>query len=224
MKIKAYSLVLLLISAASLCAGGPAAAKLSPAANLFFPANNQTTLVYESSFGETTSTLSGSRSAMVLSNQGDKFRYIQTLELKDDGLYVKDTYQYLKVFLFLKKENSIAYKHPLLRVPLPLEIGKSWKSEEIEYCGADSDKVEINGKIAGNETIATKAGTFHTIRIESELVNETGMKNKLTEWYAEGIGLVKVRVVVEGGGISGVLRDLLGYGEINFELKEIKKS
>jgi hypothetical protein len=41
--------------------------------------------------------------------------------------------------------------------------------------------------------------------------------------YAEGIGLIKAKVIIEGGGIMGFVRDVLGYETIEFELKEIRK-
>jgi hypothetical protein len=219
-----YNSFLLMIASSVLYAGGEAAVNKGESAATYFPLNEKIILVYESSFGETSSTYTGDESALVISNEGGKFKYRQTLIVKDDGVYVKDTYQYFKIFLFLKKENSITYPKPLLRFPLPLETGREWKCESMEYCDGDSNKIAISGKVIGRETIVTKAGSFSAFRIESNLVNETGMKNKLTEWYAEGIGLIKVNILIEGGGISGLLRDLLGYGEINFELKEIKKS
>ena len=48
--------------------------------------------------------------------------------------------------------------------------------------------------------------------------------NKVTEWYAEGIGLIKAKVIIDGGGFMGFMRDLLGYGTIEFELEEIKNN
>ena len=35
--------------------------------------------------------------------------------------------------------------------------------------------------------------------------------------------MVKMRVIIEGGGMLGFARDVLGYGTIDFELKEIQK-
>jgi hypothetical protein len=39
----------------------------------------------------------------------------------------------------------------------------------------------------------------------------------------EEIGVIKTKIIIEGGGVEGVLRDILGYGTIEFELKEIGK-
>ena len=55
------------------------------------------------------------------------------------------------------------------------------------------------------------------------LETSNGTKNVLTEWYAKDLGMVKMLVSIEGGGMLGFARDILGYGTITFELKEIKK-
>jgi hypothetical protein len=35
--------------------------------------------------------------------------------------------------------------------------------------------------------------------------------------------MIKAKIIIEGGGVMGFLRDILGYGTIEFELKEIRK-
>jgi hypothetical protein len=81
----------------------------------------------------------------------------------------------------------------------------------------------ITGKVLNKEFVITKAGTFEAIKLESVVESSSNEKNKVTEWYAEGIGLIKAKIIIEGGGIMGFLRDILGYGTIEFELKEIRK-
>jgi len=43
-----------------------------------------------------------------------------------------------------------------------------------------------------------------------------------TVLYAKDFGMVKMLVSIEGGGMLGFARDILGYGTITFELKEIR--
>lgn len=188
----------------------------------YFPVNTNITLVYNSSFGESFSTYVQDGELTIISNKADKFKYKQTMIIKEDGVYIKETYQYLKIFLFIKKEGTFTYGKPLLRFPLPLYPGKKWESYGDEYSDGDSSKVKVSGKALEKEYIDTKAGRFEAIRLES-LVEGPNSKNRVTEWFAEGIGLVKAKIVIEGGGSMGVLRDLLGYGTIEFELKEIRK-
>ena len=143
--------------------------------------------------------------------------------IKEDGVYVKETYQYLKIFLFIKKEATYTYGKPLLRLPLPLLPGMEWKWEGEEYSDGDTNKVKVTGKALEKEFIITKAGRFEAIKLESVVEGSSNSKNRVTEWYVEGIGLIKAKIIIEGGGVMGFLRDLLGYGTIEFELKEIRK-
>jgi hypothetical protein len=189
----------------------------------YFPADNNITLVYKSSFGESTTNYFQEGEFTVSSSKSDNFKYRQVLLIKDDGVYVKETYQYLKVFLFIKKEGLFTYGKPLLRFPLPLSPGMTWEWEGNEYCDGDTTKVKVTGKAVGKEFVVTKAGRFEAIKIESIVEGSADAKNIVTEWYAAGVGLIKANIIIEGGGIMGLLRDLLGYGTIEFELEEIRK-
>ena len=191
--------------------------------NSYFPVNNGITLVYKSSFGESITKYSQDGEFTICSSEADNFKYRQTLVIKEDGVYVKDTYQYLKIFLFIKKEATYTYGKPLLRFPLPLSPGMEWKWEGDEYSDGDTNKVKVSGKAFEKEFIVTKAGRFEAIKLESIVEGSANAKNRVTEWYAEGIGLIKAKIIIEGGGVMGFMRDLLGYGTIEFELKEIRK-
>jgi hypothetical protein len=145
------------------------------------------------------------------------------MEIKDNGVYVTETYQYLKIFLFIKKEATFTYNKPLLRFPLPLKPGVTWGWQGKEYSDGNTTEVTVSGKAICRESVITKAGTFDAIKIESVIESSSNSKNTVTEWYAENIGLIKAKIIIEGGGLMGTLRDFLGYGTIEFELKEIKQ-
>ncbi len=189
----------------------------------YFPINNDLTLVYESSFGESMTKYFQEGEFTICSSEADKFKYRQALLIKEDGVFVKETYQFLKIFLFIKKEATFTYGKPLLRFPLPLLPDMEWKWEGDEYSDGEANKVTVTGKAFDKEFIMTKAGRFEAIKLETIVVGSSDSKNRITEWYAEGIGLIKAKIVIEGGGLMGVLRDILGYGTIEFELKEIRK-
>lgn len=190
--------------------------------NLYFPVNN-ITLVYKSSFGESATKYSQDGEFTISSSNADKFKYRQTMILKEDGVYVIETYQYLKIFLFIKKEATFTYGKPLLRFPLPLIPGMKWDWEGDEYSDGDTNKVKISGKVLDKEFVITKAGKFEAIKLESVVEGSANSKNRVTEWFVEGIGLIKAKIIIEGGGVMGFLRDILGYGTIEFELQEIRK-
>ncbi len=197
--------------------------KIDLSSNSYFPVNNGMTLVYESSFGESITKYFQDGEFTVSLSEADKFKYRQTLMIKDDGVYVKETYQFLKIFLFIKKEATFTYGKPLLRFPLPLSPGMKWKWEGDEYSDGETNKVKVTGKALNKEFVMTKAGRFEAIKLESIVEGSSDSKNRVTEWYAEGIGLIKAKIIIEGGGVMGFLRDILGYGTIEFELKEIRK-
>jgi len=104
-----------------------------------------------------------------------------------------------------------------------LSPGMEWKWEGDEYSDGDTNKVKVTGKALDKEFVNTTAGRFEAIRIESFIEGSSNMKNRVTEWYSEGIGLIKAKIIIEGGGLMGFMRDILGYGTIEFELKEIRK-
>jgi hypothetical protein len=188
----------------------------------YFPISQDEELVYESSFGETVTKYFQDGEFTISSSEADDFKYRQALIIKNDGVYVMDTYQFVKIFLFINKEATSTYEKPLLRFPLPLLSGKAWEWEGDEYSDGETNKVMVKGKVIGSEFVSTDAGVFEATRIESLVEGSSDLKNRVTEWYAEGIGLIKAKVIIEGGGIMGFVRDILGYGTIEFELKEIR--
>lgn len=189
----------------------------------YFPVNQNVTLVYESSFGESLTKYFKDGESIISLSEANDFIYRQVLTFKEDGLYTTETYQYFKVFLFIKKETTFIYGKPLLRFPLPLTPGMEWVWEGDEYSNGEKNKVKVSGKALVEESILTKAGRFKAIKLETIVEGSANSRNIVTEWYAEGIGLIKAKIVIEGGGMMGFLRDLLGYGTLQFELAEIRK-
>ena len=190
--------------------------------NSYFPVNNTIELIYNSSFGECITTYTQDGGLTISSSEADDFEYRQAMSIKEDGVYVIETYQFIKIFLFINKEATSTYEKPLLRFPLPPVPGMEWEWEGDEYSDGDTSKVRVTGEVIGKEFVKTDAGSFETIRIESLVEGSSDLRNRVTEWYAEGIGLIKIKAIIEGGGIMGFARDILGYGTIEFELKEIR--
>lgn len=223
MKNKSIQIISLLILFAALCSAQTPKMINVLNSDTYYPVNNNVTLVYQSSFGESSTKYSQSGQYVISSSEADKFKYRQTLLIKEDGIYVKEVYQYLKIFLFIKKENTYTYGRPLLRFPIPLVSGMKWEWEGPEISDGDTNKVKVTGRAIAKEFVITKAGKFEAIKLESIIEGSGNTKNIATEWYTEGIGLIKAKIVIEGGGVMGFMRDLLGYGTIEFELKEIKR-
>lgn len=191
--------------------------------NPFFPVSSGNKLVFETSFGISNAKYTKKGDVIVAHNEGEKFKYIQELIVKDDGVYVKEVYQYFKIFLFISKEARYTYDKPMLRLPAQIKEGIKWDWSGTEYCDGDSSNIQLSGKVAGKETIVTENGALTTWRIETMIVSSAG-KTEVIEWYSPGIGLIKTKIVLAGGGLTGLIRDFLGYGTIEFNLKRIEKN
>jgi len=188
----------------------------------YFPIDLKKKLIYNSSFGDLELKVTEEKNIHLFSYESDKFKYKQRLFINNKGLFIVETYQKIKLLLFITKEGNYIYDKPLLRIPFPVEIGQDWSWNGIEFVNDETRTVKLNGKASGFETITTAAGKFEALKVETTLQTSSGSKNVMTEWYAKSLGLVKMHISIEGGGIMGFVRDVLGYKAIDFELKEIK--
>jgi hypothetical protein len=188
----------------------------------YFPTDIKKTLIYNSSFGELELKVSKENNVHLFSYDSEKFKYRQKLFVNDKGLFVNETYQKIKLLVFITKEGNYVYDKPLLRIPFPVQVGQEWTWDGKEFVNGETHTVSIKGKATKFETITLPAGTFETLKVETTLQTSNGTKNVLTEWYAKDYGMVKMLVSIEGGGMLGFARDILGYGTIKFELKEIR--
>lgn len=188
----------------------------------YFPLIKNRILIYKTSFGEEKSKLINENGYFLFKNDGDDFTYYQNLDINDSGVYVLSVYQKVHVFLFINSEAKVHYNKPLLRIPFPITPGKTWNWSGLEIKDNDTGTVNVSGKIIGMDTVLTPAGKFNAIKVKSLIVSSAGSKNEITEWFAKDIGMVKMQISIQGGGVMGILRDLLGYHKIYFELKKIE--
>ena len=188
---------------------------------IYFPVNLSETLTYKSDFGETKSWMTKEDSVIVFHNESDDFKYRQKLLINNTGVYVIETYQRFKVFLFIHKEGTYTYEKPLLRIPFPIVEGQQWNWKGTEFSDGDTSTVWVKGKVIGLDSVTTEAGKFEAMKVESIIQTSDKTKNILTEWFAPGIGMVKMHLSIQGGGLMAFVRNLLGYSDINFELTKI---
>ena len=188
----------------------------------YFPINLKKKLIYKSSFGDLELKITDEKNIHQFSYESDKFKYRQKLFVNNKGLFVVETYQKIKLLLFITKEGNYIYDKPLLRVPFPIEVGQEWSWNGIEFVNDESRSVKLKGKAAEFETVNTSAGKFEALKVETTIETSSGSKNIMTEWFAKDIGLVKMHISIEGGGTLGFVRDVLGYKSIDFELMKIQ--
>lgn len=173
---------------------------------------------YSSTFGEVQTDVSTNGTTLQVSNEGERFLYVQSLQEQNDGLYLTRVHQRYKLFGLLTRESITTYKAPLHRFPKELKTGITWNSGTMEYSGGDSALIQLTGRVAGEETIVTKAGTYHAFRLETVFSHPGGEQSKVIDWIAPDAGIVKTTVQLSGDGLMGVLKRFLGYGELTFEL------
>jgi hypothetical protein len=94
--------------------------------------------------------------------------------------------------------------HDGLGVQAPLAIGKTWsfQGDGVNNTNGATEKIKIESKVVGQETVATRAGTFETFKIETlrtawpvkdpTRVRETAFQT----WYAPAIDRWVKRTVI----------------------------
>jgi len=188
----------------------------------YFPLDLKKKLIYNSNFGDLELKVTKEKDSYTFFYDSDKFKYKQKLKSSENGLFIIETYQKIKVMLLVTKEGKYVYDKPLLRVPFPVYVGQEWKWDGKEFIEDETHTVNVKAKASKFETITTPAGKFEALKIETTLATSEGAKNIITEWYVKNLGMVKMKVSIEGGGMLGFARDILGYGAIEFDLKQIK--
>ena len=82
---------------------------------------------------------------------------------------------------------EVKYEPPKQYLPNPLVPGFKW-----EWSGKDYTQMEFTEKnrVVGFENVTVPAGKFRAMKVVSEVTGASSPKIK-TDWYANGIGLVK---------------------------------
>jgi len=198
----------------------PANSELS---NEYFPVNKNIVFIYESDFGDTELKITQESDLNVFTFKANDFTYRQKFLVNDQGVFVKETYQKMKLLFVISQEGTFAYSEPLPRIKFPVEVGKEWNWKGNEYDNEKTNSLDVNGQIKKSEKIKIQAGTFDALKMVTTIKSSSGTISKVSEWFVKDLGLVKMIAEVEGGGILGTARDILGLGEIVFELKEIRE-
>lgn len=88
------------------------------------------------------------------------------------------------------------YEPPKQYLPNPLVAGQKW-----EWTGKDPTQVERreSSRVVGFENVTVAAGKFRAMKVITEVGGDAAPMTK-TNWYADGVGLVKS--TTEGGQIK----------------------
>jgi hypothetical protein len=190
--------------------------------NTYIPENSDVQLVFDSNFGETVTRYESGDNKFKIINESDKFLYIQEFTQNENGVFLTDTEQNIDIFWFITHNATIKYLTPALQVPIPLKMDQEWKWSGLQDIDGDTVKLDIQGKVIGEETIELPAGKYEALRIELIVDLEGGERSTVNQWFVKGLGTVKLHALVEDPGILGLAMKIFGYDEIYFNLKEIR--
>jgi len=125
--------------------------------------------------------------------KGFRSRYIDA-EGKTDSIYEITPQGDLLRLKAIKSNGVVHFKPPVLGLP-NLDKTKKWSSTSSatfyapEYPkGYALKTADRSGRVVGSETVTVPAGTFRCLKVETVIV---GLP--CTEWYARGVGMVKMK-------------------------------
>ena len=110
------------------------------------------------------------------------------------GVKILKTYSKMPGWVFYHGETypeheglEATYDPPRQEMPNPLQVGQKWESS-----GKDPTQVEIreSSRVVGAETVTVSAGKFRAMKVVTDISGGGGQKVR-TNWYADGVGLVK---------------------------------
>jgi len=189
----------------------------------YFPLNDKIELIYESTVGESKRIIEKEDSLFKSIIVADNFRYAQTFYQKDDGLYLVKTEQNVNILFVFSKHAMILYPEPMLHIQQPIKVGDTWEWKGYQIRNEeDTTNITATGIAIAEEEIEVPAGKFNALKIEIIVANSDGQKTTFTQWLAKGFGSIKMNVKIEGQGIIQLAMAILGYDEVNSELKEVR--
>lgn len=184
----------------------------------YFPLKTNVYYKYDSNAGDTEAEVNPEGDELVLTYNAGSLKYEQQFFKGEKGIYLTRTESKALIFF----GTTVTYPEPVLRLPLPLQVGEEWLWEGLEIADGDTGKLTISGEALAEEVIETPLGPISCLKVRLKVESEHGSKNTVTEWLAPEIGVVKFHADLEGSGITGFLQDLFGLDEVTFDLTEIE--
>ena len=124
-------------------------------------------------------------------HEGGPARYVIELSA---GVTILQTFSKGPGWVFFHAEKypeheglESTYEPPRQYLPIPLKIGQKW-----QWSGKDPTQVEFHesSRVVGPETVTVPAGKFRAMKVVTEISGNSAVKTR-TNWYADGVGLVK---------------------------------
>ncbi len=190
----------------------------------YFPLSQELKITYDSNFDEIESTVSVNGDTVTLANIGEDFKYVQSFFVKEDGVYIVKTHQYVDISFFIPTQNShVFYNEPVFRIPMPMKENQTWEWHGFDIHDEDTNAISFFGKVVGEEKIVNDAGEFDCVRIEIYVDSKEGTDVTIHEWLAPNVGVVKNEIDIDAKGIPGLIQKFLGLDKLYFRMKAIEK-
>lgn len=183
-----------------------------------FPLKSGLTWKYKSNLGETITRVTKEGDEYHLVSQAPHVTLQQHLTVTVDGVVL--TWGESEIYFFSTKRT---YHPPLLRLPLPVRIGRHWIWEGTELVDGELLHSRVEGTVEGEEKIRVPAGEFTCLKVKVRTISDDGTVSSSTQWLAPGVGVVKAFIGIEAGGLTGVITWLLGLDTFSLELEEISE-
>jgi hypothetical protein len=132
--------------------------------------------------------------------EGSAIRYV--VEVRS-GVIIQNVFSKTTGWVLFHSESYLeheglkaTYEPPKQYLPNPLVAGQKW-----EWAGKDPTQVEHHesSRAVGFENVTVPAGKFRAMKVVSEISGGSSLMTR-TNWYADGVGLVKS--TTQGGQIK----------------------
>jgi hypothetical protein len=143
----------------------------------YFPLKTDVSYLYDSNAGETEAGINPIGEELVLTFDAGKISYEQQFFKGEEGIYLTRTASSALIFF----GTTVTYPEPVLRLPLPLQVGKKWTWEGFEIADGDTGRLTIEGEALAEEIVQTPVGEFSCLKIQLKIESEHGSKNTVTE-------------------------------------------
>ena len=119
------------------------------------------------------------------------------------GVIIQNIFSKVSGWVLFHAENypeheglKATYEPPKQYLPNPLVAGQKW-----EWTGKDPTQTEHHesSRVVGSENVTVAAGKFRAMKVVTEVSGGSAPITK-TNWYADGVGLVKS--ITDGGKIK----------------------
>lgn len=182
----------------------------------YFPLKNGTKSKFSTSIGKADYIVKSANKQYSIVIDGMGVTYTQNYYADQSGVYITKTENKA-----LFTHNLFTYNKPLLKYPFPLKLNQTWNWSGIEYNDDNQRRLDVFGKVLGEETIITKTGKYNCLKVYLKLTAADGKVTQIYEWLAPNIGIVRQISTLQGEGIASILQKLFGLEKISFELIEL---